>query len=73
MNINGGIPLNQDLKAKPYFGFIKCKVVPPEGLLHLVLPRERNGKLFFGLEPQVDTWCTLKQSYGNGLPGGENI
>ena len=31
----------KDLKAKPYFGFIKCKVVPPKGLYHplLLLPR----------------------------------
>ena len=48
----------KDLKAKPYFGFIKCKVVPPKGLYHPVLPRKRDGKLVFDLEPQVGTWCT---------------
>ena len=35
----------KDLKAMPYFGFIKCKVVPPKGLYHPVLPRKRDGKL----------------------------
>ena len=48
----------QDLSKKPYFGFIKCKVTPPKGLYHPVLPRKRDGKLIFDLETQIGTWCT---------------
>ena len=34
---------------QPYFGLIKCKVVPPKNLLHPVLPDRCNGKLMFPL------------------------
>ena len=46
------------LQEKPYFGFVKCKVVPPKDLYHPVLPHKAHGKLIFGLEPMVGTWCT---------------
>lgn len=32
-----------------YFGIIKCKVLPPRGLYHPVLPMKCNGKLMFPL------------------------
>ena len=44
--------------TKNYFGFIKCIIIPPKGLYHPVLPRKRDGKLVFDLEPQLGTWCT---------------
>ena len=43
------------LQEKPYFGFVKCKVVPPKDLYHPVLPHKAHGKLIFGLEPMVGT------------------
>ena len=46
------------LSEKPYFGFIKCKVIPPKNLYHPVLPKKQDGKLVFGLQPMVGTWCT---------------
>ena len=46
------------MSEKPYFGFIKCEIIPPKGLYHPVLPQKRDGKLIFDLEPQVGTWCT---------------
>ena len=33
----------------PYFGVIRCSVVPPRKLLHPVLPYKCNGKLLFPL------------------------
>ena len=48
----------EPLSERPYFGFIKCKVIPPENLYHSVLPRKLNGKLVFDLRPMVGTWCT---------------
>ena len=33
----------------PYFGLIKCKIVPPKRLLHPVLPYKSGGKLMFPL------------------------
>ena len=35
--------------SHPYKGLIKCKVVPPRGLLHPVLPARIRGKLLFML------------------------
>lgn len=32
-----------------YFGIAKCKIEPPKGLLHPVLPYRMNGKLMFPL------------------------
>ncbi len=32
-----------------YFGLVKCRVLPPKGLFHPVLPVRVNGKLFFPL------------------------
>jgi G:T-mismatch repair DNA endonuclease (very short patch repair protein) len=32
-----------------YFGLVKCRVLPPKGLFHPVLPVRLNGKLFFPL------------------------
>lgn len=36
-------------KKNPYFGVIKCTVVPPRKLLHPVLPYPSKGKLLFPL------------------------
>jgi DNA polymerase type B, organellar and viral len=38
-----------DLAARKYTGIIKCTVIPPRGLFHLVLPARFNGKLLFAL------------------------
>ena len=35
--------------VEDYFGFIKCKILPPRGLIHPVLPSRINGKLMFVL------------------------
>ena len=32
-----------------YFGIVKCRVLPPRGFYHLVLPYQCNGKLMFPL------------------------
>lgn len=32
-----------------YFGFVHCKVLPPRGLYHPMLPHRSNGKLTFPL------------------------
>ena len=34
---------------QPYFGMIKCTILPPRGLLHPLLPMKANGKLMFTL------------------------
>ena len=36
-------------KNKKYFGLIKCKIIPPRGLYHPVLPAKINNKLKFPL------------------------
>ena len=46
-----------------YFGFIRCKITPPRGLFHPVLPFRYQGKLLFPLcrtcvETQQVTPCT---------------
>nr|XP_042904476.1 uncharacterized protein LOC122270590 [Parasteatoda tepidariorum] len=46
-----------------YFGFIKCKILPPHGLYHPVLPYRNQGKLMFPLcrsccESSQKTPCT---------------
>ena len=33
----------------PYFGLVKCKILPPHGLYHPVLPHRSGGKLTFPL------------------------
>jgi hypothetical protein len=40
-------PISKD--SKPYFGLIKCKVLPPRVLHHPVLPYFSGGKLLFPL------------------------
>lgn len=35
--------------VEDYFGVIKCRVLPPRGLFHPVLPYRSNGKLMFPL------------------------
>lgn len=40
-------PVNKS--SKPYKGLIKCRVLPPRGLLHPVLPTRIRGKLLFTL------------------------
>jgi len=41
----------QDINSgdKPYEGLIKCLILPPQNLLHPVLPLKINGKLIFSL------------------------
>ena len=39
----------EDLATRPYFGLIKCEVLPPRGVYHPVLPAKVNGKLYFVL------------------------
>lgn len=46
-----------------YEGLVKCKVIPPKGLFHPVLPSKMNGKLLFHLcktctETQQQAPCT---------------
>ena len=43
------ITYNFDYTLKSYFGFIKCKVLPPRGLYLPVLPMKINKKLLFPL------------------------
>ena len=40
---------NFDQNVSNYFGLIKCTVVPPHALFHLVLPYRTQGKLMFAL------------------------
>jgi hypothetical protein len=35
--------------SQPYFGLVKCEVLPPRGLFHPVLPYRSRGKLLFPL------------------------
>jgi hypothetical protein len=42
-------PTVEAVLAKAYFGLIKCRVVPPRGLFHPVLPVRLHGKLMFPL------------------------
>jgi len=37
------------LESKPYLGLIKCTILPPQKLLHPVLPFKHEGKLLFSL------------------------
>ena len=41
-----------------YFGLIKCKILAPANLYHLVLPIRAKGKLFFPLWKQ----CVMESS-----------
>ena len=70
VNKTGKIPLGhpeiitenfEDLSK--YEGLVKCKVLPPKGLFHPVLPSKLNGKLLFSLcklcsETQQQSLCT---------------
>ena len=40
---------NFDENISNYFGLIKCTVLPPRGLFHLVLPHHSQNKLMFAL------------------------
>jgi hypothetical protein len=42
-------PSLETLYQREYFGLVKCKVVPPRGLPHPVLPLKFAGKLMFAL------------------------
>jgi hypothetical protein len=42
-------PSQGQTDIKPYWGLIKCDVIPPRGLLHPVLPKKIAGKLMFTL------------------------
>ena len=44
-----GCDISDHSDVSMYFGFIKCKVVPPKGLYHPVLPVHINKKLMFVL------------------------
>ncbi len=39
----------EDPQGFPYFGMMKCRVLPPRGLYHPVLPYRAGGKLMFPL------------------------
>ena len=39
----------EDTDIRPYFGLVKCTVLPPEGLFHPVLPYRTHEKLTFPL------------------------
>lgn len=41
-----------------YFGFIKCRIIPPKDLYLPVLPEKKRGKLIFDLTPKLGTWTT---------------
>ncbi|GBN74707.1 hypothetical protein AVEN_224458-1 [Araneus ventricosus] len=41
-----------------YLGFVKCKILPPRGLYHPVLPFRQHGKLLF---PLCHTCCESRQ------------
>jgi hypothetical protein len=43
-----------------YFGFAKCKVIPPQDLYIPLLPSRRNGKLFFDNREKIGTWTTVE-------------
>lgn len=43
-----------------YFGFVRCHVVPPQGLHIPLLPERRDGKLIFDLRPKWGTWTTIE-------------
>ena len=65
INKTGKIPLGhpdiiteQFLPIDNYEGLIKCKVLPPKGLFHPVLPYRVNGKLMF---PLCETCATTNQ------------
>ena len=51
----------------PYFGIVKCSVVPPRGLFHPVLPMKGNGKLLFTLCSK----CALEESKETCAHGDE--
>ena len=65
INKTGKIPLGhpdiiteQFLPIDNYEGLIRCKVLPPKGLFHPVLPYRVNGKLMF---PLCETCATTNQ------------
>lgn len=43
-----------------YFGIVKCKILPPRGLFHPILPMSSDGKLKF---PLCST-CAEKETEG---------
>lgn len=43
-----------------YFGFVKCRIIPPQDLYFPVLPEHRDGKLTFDLMPKIGTWTTIE-------------
>ena len=54
---------NLGSSLSPYFGFIKCSVIPPKKLMIPVLPVKVNGKLLFPLcamcaEQQAKDFCS---------------
>jgi len=43
-----------------YFGFVKCDIIPPEGLYLPLLPERRDGKLIFDLRRKTGVWTTVE-------------
>lgn len=55
------ITIKKDFEElEKYFGFIKCKVTPPQDLYLPLLPEKRDGKLMFDLQPKRGTWTTVE-------------
>jgi hypothetical protein len=58
---------NGEYDITEYFGVIKCKILPPRGLYHPVLPQKIRGKLMFVLcrtcsETTQQTPCTHSET-----------
>lgn len=58
---------NLGISLDPYFGYIKCEILPPKQLLIPVLPIRANGKLVFPLcytcaQNQNTNFCTHSDS-----------
>jgi len=54
-------PEHQPVSVEELFGFMKCKVVPPNDLFHPVLPQKnKDGKVTFPLVPMVGTWASVE-------------
>jgi hypothetical protein len=55
------VRITSDFQAlDTYYGFVKCRVTPPQDLYLPVLPRRVNGKLVFDLTPCTGTWTTIE-------------
>lgn len=51
----------EDFMQKEYFGFVKCRISSPAGIIIPLLPVRANGKLMFPVLDAVDgTWTTAE-------------